>query len=145
MYGCREYVQYNVDSTLYCTYYIVEYNCTQSYVWTPIYILLLRWALRITDTRLPLLYIPHFMIQSCELKYFVSNTSFSPKLREWTLCCQLFVLIMNSYVCDVDIKVGIFWNSYICPMEAICALFPPMRHLSPVVAPIAELRVRYRQ
>ena len=108
MYGCREYVQYNVDSTLYCTYYIVEYNCTQSYVWTPIYILLLRWALRITDTRLPLLYIPHFMIQSCELKYFVSNTSFSPKLREWTLCCQLFVLIMNSYVCDVDIKVGIF-------------------------------------
>ena len=75
MYGCREYVQYNV-----------EYNCTQSYVWTPIYILLLRWALRNTDTRLPLLYIPHFMFQRCELKYFAFQKQVLVQNYESGLC-----------------------------------------------------------
>ena len=134
MYGCREYVQYNV-----------EYNCTQSYIWTPIYILLLRWALRNTDTRLPLLYIPHFMFQSCELKYFAFQKQVLVQNYESGLCAVNCLCWLWIATCDVDIKVGIFWNSYICPMEAICALFRPMGHLSPVLAPIAGLRVRYRQ
>ena len=135
MYGCREYVQYNV-----------EYNCTQSYVWTPIYILLLRWALRNTDTRLPLLYIPHFMFQSCELKYFAFQKQVSVQNYESGLCavnclCWLWIatcVMSTSKLPYFEIATYAQWKLFVL-------YFLQMGHLSPVVAPIAELRVRYRQ
>ena len=110
MYGCREYEQYNV-----------EYNCTQSYVWTPIYILLLRWALRNTDTRLPLLYIPHFMFQSCELKYFAFQKQVSVQNYESGLCavnclCWLWIatcVMSTSKLAYFEIATYAQWKLFV--------------------------------
>ena len=110
MYGCREYVQYNV-----------EYNCIQSYVWTPIYILLLRWALRNTDTRLPLLYIPHFMFQSCELKYFAFQKQVSVQNYESGLCavnclCWLWIatcVMSTSKLAYFEIATYAQWKLFV--------------------------------